>query len=149
VRYYAKAIEYAPNDPVLYLVLSDALFATGDYHYAAYALRRALDIDPAAARFVIDKRAFYGNSDDFARQLETLERYLQDHYLDDDARLVLAANYLFGARPADCAKLLEDPLSQSVRDSGAGRLLLEAAHAELATPKPAPKPAPELAPEPK
>ena len=31
---------------VLFLVLSDALFATGDYHYAAYALRRALELDP-------------------------------------------------------------------------------------------------------
>ena len=32
VHYYARAVEFAPEDGVLQLVLSDALFATGDYH---------------------------------------------------------------------------------------------------------------------
>lgn len=131
VRYYAKAVEYSPNDGVLYLVLADALFATGDYHYAAYALRRALELEPGLASAVIDKRKFYGQPKDFDHQLELLERYLQDHFLDEDARLVLAANYLFGGSPEKCVALLEQPTSRDVLADASGRLVHEAAKAML------------------
>src|SRR5262249_12967341 len=36
VQFYAKAIELDSDEGALHLVLSDALFAAGDYHYAAY-----------------------------------------------------------------------------------------------------------------
>ncbi len=129
VHYYAKAVEFGGEEGVLYLILSDALFATGDYHYAAYALRRALELDPALMESVIDKRSFYSDARAFDRQLATLELYLEDHFLDDDARLVLAANYLFGGRPAAAVDLLSSSFSEDVRESDAGRLLLESAQA--------------------
>jgi len=129
VHHYARAVELQPTRGVLHVVLSDALFATGDYHYAAYALRRALELDPAlvAQMTEVDKRTFYGNSSDFDRQLGLLEGYLEDHFLDEDARLVLAANYLFSRRPAQAVTLLESPFSLEVRASPAGGLLLDRA----------------------
>ncbi|MEZ6018132.1 MAG: tetratricopeptide repeat protein [Planctomycetota bacterium] len=127
VHHYAKAIEFSPEDGILHLVLADALFATGDYRYAAYALREALEKDPALAANVVDKRSFYADPAEFEAQLAVLERYLEDHFLDDDARLVLAANYLFGGRPLDAVKLLESPFSETLRTGNAGALILQAA----------------------
>ena len=127
VHFYAKAVEFAPEEGILYLILSDALFATGDYHYAAYALRRALELDPGLARNVVDKHSFYSDPTEFDRQLAVLERYVEDHFLDDDARLVLAANYLFGGRPAAAVDLLESPFSEAIQGSPAGRSILDAA----------------------
>ncbi len=133
VHYYAKAVEFAPDDGVIHLVLSDALFSTGDYHYAASALRQALELAPDLAGAAIDKHQFYGEPEDFERQLALLEAYLQDHFLDDDARLVLAANYLFGGYAAKCVELLEIPFSLEVRESAAGAVLLTAARAVATT----------------
>lgn len=127
VHFYAKAVEFSPDEGILYLILSDALFATGDYHYAAYSLRKALELDPALAYNVVDKHSFYAEPERFDQQLAVLERYLEDHFLDNDARIVLAANYLFGGRPAAAVDLLRNPFSLEVMESPAGSLLLEAA----------------------
>ncbi len=130
---YAKAVELVPDDGVFHLILSDALFATGDYHYCAYALRRAIELDPKLVESVVDKRGFYGDPREFDRQLALLERYVEDHFLDDDARLVLAANYLFSNRPDLTADLLQSAFSSAVRDSVAGRVIASRAQSLRAT----------------
>ena len=49
--------------------------------------------------------------------------------IDDDARLVLAANYLFGGRPAAAVDLFKSPFSENLGKSSAGVLILEAVQA--------------------
>lgn len=127
VHFYAKAIEYRPNEGVMYLVLADALLATGDYHYGAFALRRALELDPSLAASDIDKHEFYADPAEFGEQLQLLERFLADHPSDGDARLLLSANYLFGRKPALAVDLLESGASAGVRNEAAGKLILDAA----------------------
>jgi tetratricopeptide (TPR) repeat protein len=127
VSHYAKAIEYAPDDAVLYMLLSDALFATGDYHYAASALRKALELEPRLVDTIVDKHAVYSDPQDFEKQLGYLESYLKDNFLDEDARLVLGANYLFGNKPHQALDLLQSSFSLEVRKSRAGTLLFERA----------------------
>jgi len=129
VHFYAKAVEFSGDEGILYLILSDALFATGDYHYAAFALRKAIELDPEIIASVIDKHSFYNDPKDFDRQLAVLEGYVEDHFINNDARLVLAANYLFGGRPAAAVDLLENRFSLDVRESPAGNAILEAAKA--------------------
>jgi tetratricopeptide (TPR) repeat protein len=120
VQFYAKAVEFAPDQGALYLVLSDALFASGDYHYAAYAIRRALELDPSLVDTRVDKHAFYASPEQFDEHLRALERYTFEHPDDRDARLVLALNYLFGARAGDAVRILtntsiaEDTVAQRV-----------------------------------
>jgi len=122
VQFYAKAVEFAPDQGALYLVLADALFAAGDYHYGAYAIRRALELDPSLIETTVDKHGFYPDPGSFDQQLTTLERYLADHGTDRDARLVLGLNYLFASRPKDAVRTIElgtgamadDPAAQSV-----------------------------------
>lgn len=131
-HYYAKSVEFAPDSGILYLVLSDALFATGDYRYAAYAIRQAAEREPSLFQNVIDKRDFYSNPRDFEEQLRTLERFVGDHLLDMDARLVLATNYLFGGRAAEAVDLLENPFSEELVSSDGGKLMLAVAREALA-----------------
>lgn len=127
VHFYAKAIEFAPEEGVLYLVLADALFATGDYHYGAYALRRALDYSPHLFDSQINKRSFYGNPEAFDRQLAVLERYVRDLPFDGDARLMLAVNYLFSGRAEDAVAILKAPEGSALlREDGVQLLLQEA-----------------------
>jgi tetratricopeptide (TPR) repeat protein len=123
VQFYAKAVEFAPDQGALYLVLSDALFAAGDYHYGAYAVRRALELDPALIESRIDKHGFYPDPKLFEEQLATLERYLNSNPSDRDARLVLALNYLFGARPKDAVRVIESTASAMADDAAAQKVL--------------------------
>lgn len=127
VHFYARAVEFAPQEAVLYLVLADGLFATGDYHYGAFALRKALELDPTLAHSGIDKHEFYVDPREFDAQLAQLESYLADRPGDDDARLMLAANYLFGGRPAAAVDLLGSEASDRLLDDNAAALILQAA----------------------
>jgi tetratricopeptide (TPR) repeat protein len=127
VHFYARAVEYAPDEGILYLVLADGLFATGDYHYGAYALRKAFELDPSLANSNVDKHTFYTDPIEFDRQLATLEEFVLDHPSDSDAQLMLAANYLFGGRPAAAVDLLENPDAARVIGPEAGALRLGAA----------------------
>jgi len=131
VLHYAKAIEFRPNEGVMYLVLADALLATGDYHYGAFALRRALELDPSLASGTLDKHDFYSDPKEFDAQLQLLERFLADHPNDDDARILLAANYLFGLKPALAVDLLEAGASANARNEQVGKTILDAAKRAL------------------
>jgi tetratricopeptide (TPR) repeat protein len=129
VHFYARAVQFAPQDGVVWLVLSDGLFATGDYHYGAFALRKALELDPTLARSPIDKHGFYADGAEFDRQLAVLEGFVADHPDSGDALLLLAANYVYGGRPAAAVDLLNEPRCESLRREPAGAALLAAAEA--------------------
>jgi len=137
VHYYAKAVEFSPESGILYLVLSDALFATGDYRYAAFALKQAMEFDPELFDNVVDKRDFYADPAEFEMQVEVLEGYVDDHLLDMDARLVLASNYLFGGRPGAAIDLIQNPFSEELRSSDEGKRLLRISREALGFPAPA------------
>jgi len=124
VHHYAQALEAAPREGVLHLILSDALFATGDYHYAAFSLRKALELDPDLVHSTLDKHTLYPKPEVFDQQLAVLEQYVADHPIDDDARLLLAANYLFGQRPAQAVDVLQSPYAVALRETPSAKLVL-------------------------
>ena len=106
MHFYARAVEFAPHEGVLYLVIADGLFATGDYHYGAFALRKAFELDPTLARSQIDKHEFYADP----REFETLIKYSPLHNLrpanypptlvttaDHDDRVVPGHSFKFAA----------------------------------------------------
>jgi hypothetical protein len=126
VQFYAKAVEFAPDQGALYLVLADALFAAGDYHYGAYAVRRALELDPALVESNVDKHAFYPDPAQFDAQLVRLELFLAEHPTDRDARLVLALNYLLGGRARDAARTIDSAVSAMAEDAAAQKILARA-----------------------
>ena len=85
-------------------MLSDALFAVGDYHFAAFLIAEALRLEPDLARAEADKRTFYSDVEVFNRQMDTLAKYLADKPYDAAAHLVNGYNLRFSGRTEE-AKL--------------------------------------------
>ncbi|HPF14761.1 MAG: hypothetical protein H6830_00060 [Planctomycetes bacterium] len=131
VHHYGKAVEYSPGEGILYLILSDALFATSDYHYGAFALRRALELDPALVEITVNKRSFYGVPSDLDLQMTRARTFVLQNPTDQDALLMLIANELFTAQPERAVALLNDPANRAVAESAEGKLLMERARMEL------------------
>ncbi len=92
---YLRALAYVPNSPSVYFALADSLFAAGDYHYAAYAIRKGITMDESLAKTDVDKRTFYKNPEDFLEQMRKLESWIAKHPRDSDAWLVLGYNRFF------------------------------------------------------
>ncbi len=96
---YAKARNHVPNDASVHFVLADAVFATGDYHYAAFLIAEAVRLDPAIVTAEVDKRDFYGERKTFDNQMDALQKYCTDKPYDAWAQLVLGYNMRFSDRP--------------------------------------------------
>lgn len=118
---YLRALAYVPNSPSVYFALADALFAAGDYHYAAYAIRKGVTMDETLVGSDVDKRTFYKDPALFLKQEARLEEWVKEHPRDGDAWLVLGYNRFFsrdlaGAREAflKVADLVPGDLASSI-----------------------------------
>lgn len=138
---YLRALTYLPDDASIHMALADALFALGDYHYAAFMIGKAFELDPSLASVVIDKHKFYDDPAKFDAQLETLRRYTEEKPYDAAAMLVFAVNLRFAGDAAGAERALTRVLEVD-KDNAAAELLREALRAEkAAAEKPAEKPA--------
>jgi tetratricopeptide (TPR) repeat protein len=117
---YGKARSYAPDDASLHFVLADAVFADGDYLYAAFLIGEGLRMDPGLASASTDKRAFYGDASAFDAQMKALDRHLERRPDDALAHLLRGYNLRFSGRSVDAVvafrRVLElDPANRSAR----------------------------------
>ena len=96
---YAKARNYLPDDASVHLVLADAVFANGDYHYAAFLVAEAVRLEPGIVTADTDKRTFYPDPTVFEAQVEALQRYCTEKPYDAWAQLLLGYNLRFSDRP--------------------------------------------------
>ncbi len=131
VHHYGKAVEYSPGEGILYLILSDALFATGDYHYGAFTLRKAFELDPALVDLTVNKRDFYGLPADLDAQMTRARTFVLQNPDDDDALLMLIANEVFTGNPSGAINLLKQPASSRTAQGNAGILLQERARIDM------------------
>lgn len=117
---YLRALAYAPDDAAIHFVLADALFAIGDYHYAAFMIGKGLRLDPELATAEADKREFYENVERFEEHVATLRRYTTDKPYDAAAHLVLGYNLRFSVQPEEAQKVFQrvleiDPANESAQ----------------------------------
>jgi hypothetical protein len=98
---YAKARNHAPEDASVHLVLADAVFANGDYHYAAFLIAEAVRLDRAIVTADVDKRDFYSDAKVFESQQEALKSYCTEKPYDAWAQLVLGYNQRFSDHAAE------------------------------------------------
>jgi hypothetical protein len=96
---YGKARSYAPNDASVHFVLADAVFAEGDYHYAAFLISEGLRLDPALASSETDKRTFYADATVFETQMAALDAYLAKAPYDASAHFLRGYNLRFSGQP--------------------------------------------------
>ena len=120
---YAKARNYMPTDASVHLVLADAVFANGDYHYAAFLVAEAVRLEPQIVTADTDKRDFYGNAADFDAQFDALQRYCDDKPYDVWARLLLGYNLRFTERSEGAADAFRRVLTLD-RDNATARAFL-------------------------
>ena len=92
---YLRALTYVPNSPSVYFALADSLFAAGDYHYAAYTIRKGVTMDETLVKSDVDKRTFYKDPTLYLKQETRLEEWVKAHPRDGDAWLVLGYNRFF------------------------------------------------------
>lgn len=134
---YARARTYAPNDPTIHFVLADAVFANGDYHFAAFLIAEALRLDPAMATADTDKRLCYGDVGKFEQQMQALRDYLAAKPYDAMAHLVLGYNLKFSGKPGEAEQAFLR-VQQIDPPNTAARLFLEALAAAKAAAAAAP-----------
>lgn len=122
---YLRALAYVPEDASVHFALADALFALGDYHYAAFMLTKALELNPAMAGVTADKRTFYGEPEAFDAQLDTLRRYLREKPYDAAAHLLLGYNLRMSG-DTDGAKAAFERVLEIDKHSTPAQLFLDA-----------------------
>jgi hypothetical protein len=81
-------------------VLADAVFAEGDWHYAAFLIAEGLRLDPSLASADTDKRTCYGDPSAFDAQMAALQSYLDKNEYDAQAFLVRGYNLAFSRQSA-------------------------------------------------
>jgi hypothetical protein len=122
---YGKARSHAPDDAPLHFELADAVFAIGDYHYAAFLIAEAIRLDPGLAGATADKRRYYGETKLFDAHMEALDGYLASRPYDAQAHLVRGYNLRFSDR-ADQARAAFQRVLEITPENRAAQAFLSA-----------------------
>jgi len=116
-----SALKQMPNDPVLHEVRALCLFALGRYKQAAAALDSLLASAPGMDWTTMSN--LYGNTDDYTKQLRTLESYVTKNREDTAAAFVLVYHYLVIGETDRAIRGLKRVVAQQPKDATARRML--------------------------
>lgn len=124
IRYADRAVAEMPRNGKLFLFLSQAHLAVGDYRAAAGAARQGLSLlDPRNWGWMVENfRGFYHDAD-YVGQMRRLEGYLEDSPRSGDARFLAGYHWSFLGYPAEARRDLSIALEVDPRDEMATRLL--------------------------
>ena len=89
---FRRAMLAEKNNAVPKFAMAHALFALGEYSYAAFLIRRGMEILPSWPSVGADLRDLYGDPDDLAEQSIALRIYQESN--KDDADALLLAGYV-------------------------------------------------------
>ena len=112
VRLAKHAIIETPQHGRLHELLSQALFAVGDYRASTAALQTAISLSPQGDwGFLVRNHARFYRGQDYAQQLGRLNRFVGEYPTAADARLLRAYHHGFLGRQ-DVARQDLDQLSR-------------------------------------
>jgi tetratricopeptide (TPR) repeat protein len=125
VRAWRHGLVDDPQNGVLVLMLSQALFATQQFAESAGATQAAVQLLPPEKWDVVIKnfRDLYGKGEDYTTQLRALEKLAREKPEDPALRFLLGYHYGFLGYPDEAAKQLEKCVSISPQDEVAKKLL--------------------------
>lgn len=138
---WKHAIVDDPQNPVVLMMIGQALFATGKYNEAAGATQAAMQALPKDQWDVVVKnyRELYGNGQDYTDQLRALEKAVKDKPDDPAQRFLLGFHYAYLGYPQQAVEQLDKALRIAPRDEAAKQLRTEM---QNKLPKPITPPAP-------
>ena len=112
------------QNPVLMLMLGQALFATGNFEEAAGATHAALSQLPKDQWGVVvsNTRELYGSLQDYTTQLRALEQAAKDKPNDPALRLLMGYHYAYLGYPQQAVDQLDKGLSLAPQDEIAKQL---------------------------
>jgi hypothetical protein len=121
---WRHAVLDAPDNPVLVMMLGQALFATGQFDEAAGATQAAMQMLPKEqwGVVIVNFRELYGNVPDYTTQLRALEKAVAEKP-DNPARRFLAGfQYAYLGYPKFAIDQLDKGLKAEPRDEMAKQL---------------------------
>lgn len=147
VRWLRHAAVELPEDRHVVLLLSQALFATGQYEEAAGAAQQGLLSceDPDEWGVVVKRfREYYSEAQDYHDQLKAIEYHVRNKPHDPAARFLLGYHYGLLGHAAEAVRELDVLLRAAPRDQLARELhdVIVAEIPPATNPSPASKPAP-------
>ena len=132
---WKHAIVDTPQNPVLGLMLGQALFATAKYDEAAGTIQAALNQIPKDKWGVVvqNSRELYGNYQDYTAQLRALEAAARTKTTDPGLRFLLGYNYAYLGYPQQAVDQLEKLIALAPGDE-IGKQLRDEMRAKVANP---------------
>ena len=113
---FREALMADPH-PAVKFALGHALFAKGDYGFAAAALREGLrEVSDAPVR-ELDTRQFYGATLDYEAHRKRLEKWLAEHPDDKQAKFLMGYVCYFGGDPDRARTIFAELLSTNADDA--------------------------------
>ena len=125
VRAWRHGLVDDPNNGMLVLMLSQALFATEQFNEAAGATQFGMQLMPQEKWETVVKnyRELYGKVDDYTNQLRALEKAAREKADDPALRFMLGYHYGFLGYPKEAVQQLEKCVSLAPEDESAQKLL--------------------------
>jgi tetratricopeptide (TPR) repeat protein len=144
VRWLRHAVIELPNDPKVLMLLSQALFAVGEFGEAAGAAQAGMLVAEDAAEWDViigNYREYYSDTQDYVDQLKALEDHVFKGQPDDHAaRFLVGVQYGLLGYPKQSVREL-DIVLQSAPDDRLAREFRRRMAEQLGLAEPAPQPA--------
>jgi len=103
---YRAAHKARPEDAFALFALTHACFANGEYRQAVRYLEAALALQPNWGLYEFRLQEFYGDPDEYQKQLKDLQRMVELRTQSAEMKFLLAYIYYFSGRFADATDLL-------------------------------------------
>jgi tetratricopeptide (TPR) repeat protein len=113
-----------PQNPVMLMMLGQALFANGQFNEAAGATQAAMQMMPKDKWGVVvtNFRDLYGNAGDYTPQLRALEKAVKDKPEDPAQRFLLGFHYAYLGYPKQAVDQLDKVLELQPKDEASKQL---------------------------
>jgi tetratricopeptide (TPR) repeat protein len=140
---WRHAIIDDPQNPVMLMMLAQAMFANGNFEEAAGATQAAMQMLPKDKWGVVisNHKELYGNVQDYTDQLRALEKAIKDKPDNPALRFLAGFHYAYLGFPKEAVDQLDKVIKLQPRDEAA-KQLRDAMQEKL------PKPVTPVAPEP-
>jgi len=127
VRLANHAAVEMPNSGRVFLFLSQALFAVGDYGAAAGALHQGMAMsDPKEWGTIVQNfRQYYSDPNEYTEQLRRLEKFVEKHSDAPYAHFLLGFQYGYLSYPEEARRELAEAVRMEQRDDLAAQLLVQ------------------------